>query len=407
MNVRFIAANPQTRARPDLDTVLAHGTDQLAIACAFLTPGGVEILRRHATRLTLPDSFAVIAWEHPTSLESLNALHAIMPGKLYVHLGSLTPTERGVGSGFMHSKVFFARAGERCLLWAGSHNLTASAMQGVNCESALLVEGIHGEAVFIDAIKHLNQCRAEAILFDPLKPLPPLTPEQTLVIHAECHTSLTPHPWFIHLRPDSTDYDKAMRPPAAVWLYLYKPGTLQSGKRRPSAVAAYSGTLTALNFTEKHPQYRGISADWNAADFVIELKGGVPCLTEPTPHSSTPSQGIFRVESKELTDTVWLTESPKPVLERVVGDHRISQVDPEFRQFFTKKSLMGGQLLHQQYRSIKTVVRVPRKELGFVEQAEMLTRLDIRTSENTALVIDEHLEAEDKFAFIYRAKYRA
>ncbi|GEM_PF-1294583 len=405
MNVRFIAADPRNRARPDLDTVLAHGTDQLAIACAFLTPGGVETLKRHAARLTLPDSFVVVAWDHPTSLDSLNALHAIIPGRLYVHLGLLTPVERGVGSGLMHTKVFFARAGEQCRLWTGSHNLTASAMQGVNCEAAVLVDGTRGEVVFTDALVHLNQCRAEAMLFDPLNPPPPLPSEQTLVIHAECHTALKPHPWFVHLRPDNTDYDKAMRPPAAVWLYLYKPGTLQLGRRRPPAVATYSGTLTALNFTERHPRYRGISADWSAADYVIELKVGVPCLTEPTPHSSTPSQGVFRVEAKEATDTVWLTESPKPSLERVVGEQRVSEVDPEFRQFFTKKSLMGGQLLHQQYQSVKTVVRVPRKEVGFVEPADMLSRFE--TPANTEIVIDEELEAEDKFAFIYRAKYRA
>ncbi len=385
--------------------MLAYGTDQLAIACAFLTPGGVETLKRHAARLKLPDSFVVVAWEKPTSLDALNELHAFIPGKLYVHLGSLTPVERRVGPGLMHSKVFFARAGEQCRLWTGSHNLTASAMQGVNCEAAVLVEGTRGEAVFTDVLAHLNQCRVEALLFDQLNPPPPLAPEQTLVIHAECGTALKPHPWFVHLRPDSTDYDKAMRPPAAVWLYLYNPGTLQPGTRRPSAVAAYSGTLTALNFTERHPQHRGISADWSAADYVIELKGRVPCLTEPKPHTSTPSQGIFRVEAQEATETVWLTESPKPTLERVVGERHVSQVDPEFRQFFTKKSLVHGQLLHQQYRSVKTVIRVPRKEVGFVEPADMLTRLE--TPANAEIVIDEEMEAEDKFAFIYRAKYRA
>ena len=405
MNVRFISADPRNRARPVLDAVLAYGTDQIAIACAFLTPGGVETLKRHATRLKLPDSFVVVAWDTPTSLDALNELHAFIPGKLYVHLGSLTPVERGVGPGLMHSKVFFARAGEQCRLWTGSHNLTASAMQGVNCEAAVLVEGTRGEAVFADALAHLNQCRAEALLFDPLNPPPPLIPEQTLVIHAECHSALKPYPWFVHLRPDSTDYDKAMRPPATVWLYVYNPGTLRPGTRRPSAVAAYSGTLTALNFTETHPRHRGISADWNAADYVIEFKGGVPCLTEPTPHTSTPSQGVFRVEAKEATGTVWLTESPKPSLERVVGEQHVSQVDPEFRQFFTNKSLIGGQLLHQEYRSVKTVVRVPRKEVGFVEPAEILERLD--TPPNAEIVIDEELKAEDKFAFIYRAKYRA
>ncbi|MGY3531168.1 HKD family nuclease [Bradyrhizobium sp. USDA 4516] len=404
MNVRFIALDPRNRAQPDLDNLLSHGTDQLAIACAFLTPGGVETLKRHAARLKQPNSFVVVAWDTPTSLDALNELHTFIPGKLYVHLGSLTPVERGVGPGLMHSKVFFARAGEQCRLWTGSHNLTASAMQGVNCEAAVLIEGNRGEAVFTDALTHLNQCRAEAMLFDPLNPPPPLTPEQTLVIHAECHTVLKPHPWFVHLLPDNTDYDKAMRPPAAVWLYLYDRGTLQPGTRRPSAVAAYSGTLTALNFTERHPRYRGISADWSAADYVVEFKGGIPCLTEPAPHRITPSQGILRMETKETTDTVWLTESPKPALERVVGEQHLSQIDPEFRQFFTTKSLRENQLLHQQYRSVRTVIRIPRKEMGFVEPAQILTRLE--APGNVEIVIDEGLEAEDRFAFIYRAKYR-
>lgn len=405
MNIRFIAADPRNRARPDVDSVLAHGSDQLAIACAFLTPGGVETLKPHVARLNLPNSFVVVAWDTPTSLDALNDLHALIPGKLYVHLGSLTPFERGVGPGLMHSKVFFARAGEQCRLWTGSHNLTASAMQGVNCEAAVLVEGNRSEAVFNDALTHLNQCRAEAMLFDPLNPPPPLTSEQTLVIHAECHTALRPHPWFVHLRPDNTNYDKAMRPPAAVWLYLYDPGTLRPGTRRPSAAAAYSGTLTALNFTERHPRHRGISADWNAADYVIELKGGVPCLMDPTPHTATPSQGVFRVEAQEPSTTVWLTESPRPTLKRVIGEERVSDVDPDFQQFFTRNSLAGDQLLHQQYRSVKTVVRVPRKEVGFVEPDEMLRRLDAPA--HTEIVIDEELKAEDNFAFIYRAKYRA
>ncbi|MGJ5049948.1 hypothetical protein ACQR09_23015 [Bradyrhizobium oligotrophicum] len=404
MNVRFIAPDPRNRAQPELDNLLSFGTDQLAIACAFLTPGGVEALRRHAARLNQPNSFVVVAWDTPTSLEALNELHTFIPGKLYVHLGSLTPVERGVGPGLMHSKVFFASDGRQCKLWTGSHNLTASAIQGVNSEAAVLIDGTIGEAVFTDALAHLNQCRAEAMLFDPLSPPPPLLPEQTLVIHAECHTVLKPHPWFVHLRPDNTDYDKAMRPPAAVWLYLYGRGTLKPGTRRPSALEAYSGTLTALNFTERHPRHRGISADWSAAEYVVEWRDEVPCLIEPTPHTITPSQGIFRVEAREATDTVWLTESPSPTLERVIGEQHLTRIDPKFRRFFTKRSLRDGQLLHQQYRSVKKVIRVPRKEVGFVEPTEMLARLE--TKENVEIVVDEELKAEDKFAFVYRAKYR-
>jgi hypothetical protein len=335
----------------------------------------------------------------------LNELHAEIPGKLYVHLGSLTPVERGVGSGLMHSKVFFAKDGRHCSLWTGSHNLTASALQGVNCEAAVLLQGTIDEPAFADALAHLNQCRDEAILFDPLNPPPPLTPSQTLVIHAERHTTLRDTPWFVHLRPATTDYDKVMRPPAAVWLYLYEPGTLRMGQPRGPATAAYSGMLTALNFTENHPQHRGISADWKEADYVIEVERGIPCLTPPRPHTTTPSQAVFRVEVLEKPETVWLTESPEPKLERVVDVKWVSDIDKEFRRFFTKQSLQRGGLLHQEYRSIKTVIRVPRKEVGNVEALDLQTRLLMPS--HSELLVDETIQLEDKFAFIYRAKYRA
>jgi hypothetical protein len=234
--------------------VLAAGTEQITIACAFLTGGGVELLKRHVDRLRLPASFVVVAWGLPTTLETLNELYALIPGKVYVHLGLLTPVERGLGPGLMHSKVFFAKAGNQCRLWTGSHNLTASAMQGANREAAVLIEGAFEEPLFADALAHLNQCREEAMQFDPLNPPPPQIPEQTLVIHAECHAALKATPWYVHLRPANTDYDKEMRPPGAVCLYLYKPGSLQVGRSRPTPTAVYSGTLTALNFTENHPQ---------------------------------------------------------------------------------------------------------------------------------------------------------
>jgi hypothetical protein len=404
MNVRFISADPRQRARPILDTLLAAGTEQIAIACAFLTGGGVELLKRHVDRLRLPSSFVVVAWEWPTTLETLNDLHALIPGKVYVHLGSLTPVERGLGAGLMHSKVFFAKAGNQCRLWTGSHNLTAMATQGGNREAAVLIEGTFDEPVFTDALAHLNECRAEAMLFDPLNPPPAQQPEQTLVIHAECHTALKNMPWFVHLRPAGTEYDKAMRPPAAVCLYLYEPNSLQLGRPRPTPTAVYSGTLTALNFTEHHPQYRGISADWSAANYVIEINHGIPCLLKSRPHSTTPSQGVFCVEATESRDTVWLTESPEPKLERVVGDRKTSEIDPEYRKYFTKASLEGWGLVHQEYRSLKTTVRVPRKEVGNVEALDLQTKL--RMSDSVELLIDEAMEQDDKFTFIYRAKFR-
>ncbi len=163
--------------------------------------------------------------------------------------------------------------------------------------------------------------------------------------------------------------------------------------------------LTALNFTEKHPQHRGISADWREADYVIEIEQGVPCLTPRKPNTTTPSQAVFRVEATEKPETLWLTESPEPKLERVVDVKWVSDIDKEFRRFFTKQSLQRDGLLHQEYRSLKTVIRVPRKVVGSVETTDLQARLLMPS--NSELLIDETLQHEDKFAFIYRAKYRA
>lgn len=403
MKVKFIGANPRERARPLLNDVLDHGVDQVAIACAFLTGGGVELLRRHESRLKLPDSFLTVAWEWPTNLASVEELHALCPGNVYLHLGSQTPVEKGVGPGLMHSKLFFARTDNRCWLWTGSHNLTASAAQGVNCEAAVLLEGTMDEQPFQEALAHLIKCKEEAVVFDPYHP-PPMPPaQQTLVIHAECDVALKTPPWFVHLRPATTDYDRVMRPPASVWLYLYHPKTLRSRNRRPRAIAAYSGTLTALNFTEDHDP-PGIPADWTGADFVIEQSQDVFHLTHPRPHTRTPTQSVFRVDIEEDPSTVWLTDSPTPKRERLVGQMWYQKVDPEYKQFFTSRSLKGQQLVHRPYQRTRDTYHVKRKEIGDTEQSELRPRLNV--SDNEVFEVEELGQADDKFAFIYRAKYR-
>jgi hypothetical protein len=404
MRVTFGAADPRQRARPSLDDVLRRGVDQLAIACAFLTAGGAEVLKHHAAQLRLASSFVVVAWEPPTIffVDALKELHALFPGNLYLHLGALTPVERRVGPGLMHSKVFLARHGSECLLWTGSHNLTASAMQGVNCEAAIILEGSFDEQPFQDALRHLEQCRREAIVFDPLNLPPKPSTYDTLVIHAERRVALKAFPWFVHLRPPTVEYDRAMRPPAAVWLYLYPAGTLRPGFPHPRPEAAYSGTLTALNFTEHHPE-RGIPAAWQGADFVIGLNDGVFHFTEPKPYPGTPTQAVFRVEAQEDPSTVWLSESPTPKLERLVGETWTSDVDPEFRKFFTRDSLQGKSLVHREYRSMRATVRVLRKEVGAVETEALQERLGAPS--DTEVVVEE-LRSDDRLPFIYRAKYR-
>src|SRR5436309_1868205 len=101
MKVTFHAQDPRRKARPLLDEILEHGTDQVSIACPFLTAGGAKVMDRHAARLGLRNSFLVVVWEEPTThfIPELEQLHHRFPGHLYLHLGSQTPFEKGLGRG--------------------------------------------------------------------------------------------------------------------------------------------------------------------------------------------------------------------------------------------------------------------------------------------------------------------
>jgi hypothetical protein len=404
MEVEFIAANPQERAIILLDELLKQGVDQVCIACAFLTAGGAKFLERHVDRLKLPESFLVVSWGEITDDQALEKLHWLAPGNVYYHLGSQSPYETGVGPGLMHSKVFFARAGNKCWLWTGSHNLTASALQGVNREAGILLTGTMDERPFQDALRHLRQCRDESKVFDPANPPPDLRAEQTLVVHAEAEISLKPLPWHVHLRPSSTAYDKEMRPPGAVWLYLHKKGVLDRYKPVPVADAAYSGTLTALNFTEHHPT-KGIPADWDGADYVIEQHGGIFRLVQQEmTHVRTPSQAVIRIDSAEDPTTIWVSEDPRPRRERIASSARLVQVDPDFLEFFTKGSVKEGKLVSRDYRDVGNISRLQRNEVGNVTDDELLSRLNY--SLTPLLEVEENGASNKKSPFIRRARFR-
>src|SRR4029077_18825816 len=93
-----------------------------------------SIMRRHFTRLRMPDSCLVVSAEPPTDIAAVNALARDAPGSVWMHKTGKLPYENKVGSALMHSKVFYAEAGENCWLWVGSHNLTGRATEGANLE---------------------------------------------------------------------------------------------------------------------------------------------------------------------------------------------------------------------------------------------------------------------------------
>ncbi|MDQ3816083.1 MAG: hypothetical protein M3362_00135 [Acidobacteriota bacterium] len=379
MKISFISRDPRERALIPLSTVLAHGTDQLAIACAFLTAGGAESVKPYASLLTNDDSFIVVSAAPPTDMKALATLDKLAPGRVYIHLGALTPYEKKVGRGLMHSKVFYARNGGNCKAWIGSHNLTASAMLSVNCEAAITVEGPSEDGCFQDILAHLITCRDEAVPFNSYQPPDPPPSEDTLIIHAESSETIPAPPWFVHLTPADTRLDPVMRLAGNVWLYLYAPGALAPGYPTVAPVAAFSGTITAVNYTQHHPR-RGISASWSSADYVIaEDSAGVFHFGKPGSSTLSPTQCVFRIDAIENTEVVWLSTKPVPELEPVVEKEWASEIPVRFARFFSGPSVYMNQLVHRLFGRQRLRVEVKANEVGARPTQLLAPASDLRT----------------------------
>jgi hypothetical protein len=412
MDVEFFAADPRKKARQALEQVLQNGTDQLAIACAFCTAAGVELLLRHSSRLAKPDSFVVLAATSPTDYPELARIHAVVPSSLFVHWGALAPFEIKNGAALMHSKVFYARAGRECWLWTGSHNLTGNATQGGNCEAAVLLNGTVDEQPFVDAMQHLMACRNEATLYDPDAP-PPGGAQKAdiLVIHAEANPlpragSL---PWRIHLCLNSAEFDELLTAPADVRLFLYPSGALSRGWQSATSSAAYSGSLTGQNLTAQNPRARraGTPAEWSAANFGIVESGNVLVMGPVAPPSAAvTTQAVLYVDMQSDPHESLFSEEPRVEVKLVPGERRWTPVDADMRQFFRKKHIHGSSILHVPFTGRRQVIRVPGDEAREADFEKM--KSEIGANRNIPIEFAEMSETKmmKRHPFIVRAKYR-
>ncbi len=387
MQVQFFSSNPRQKARPELDEVLSHGVDQLVVACAYCTAAGVAVLKRHADKFKRPDSFAVLSATPPTDYEELAHLHNLIPGHLFMHWGTIYPYEKENGAALMHSKVFYARSGKECWLWTGSHNLTANATQGANCEAAVLLHGDASEQPFIDALAHLMACRDEAKPYDPsLLPMGSVEQADVLVIHAEIEPSIEGEiksqsgnvSWYIHLCLATPEYDDWLRPPLPVQLFLYDENGLLRGWQYANPVAAYSGALTGLNLTENNPSARreGTPAQWRAANYSITETRGVLALGPDGPLSpQATTQAVIHIDERAKLGESHFSREPKLGIENEKGPARVLEVDPDVAEFYTRNSIRGHYLVLQPITGKHRVIRVPDDETRERDMEKIISRL--------------------------------
>ncbi len=414
MNIRFFAPEGQCRAREELERILRFGEDQLAVACAFVSSAGVSILKPYARRLGGSDSFLVVSGDPPTDLEALADLHALYPGTVFVHFGASLPREIKVGFPLMHSKVFYARRGDQCLLWVGSHNLTASATQAINYEAAVILEGVSSEPPFVDALRHLMDCRNSAIPYDPIMAgrNKGSSSRHTLVIYAETSETNIPLDFHVHLRLPDPSLDDILGPPADVVLYLFPFGALSSETAMQKDAAPYYGVLTALNFTEQHPNTPGIPAEWQLADFVIDLRSdGIPEFRKACPAERTvTTQSVFGIMRQapqfSLSSALWLESSPTEKLARIPSETKTIQLDEDMKPFFYRDSLSADGVLYQPIGHVKRRAEVAYDAIRGHNWNDLGARLQRESDRTYELVEGRRAPRGRQRRLIFRAKYR-
>ncbi len=411
MDVEFFADDPCAKARPRLDGVLSFGVDQLAIACAFCTGAGVQILQRHADRLKLSNSFVVVAAAEPTDYAALKGLHDRIEGHLFVHWGMLSPIEIRAGPALMHTKVFYARRGDDCLLWTGSHNLTGNATQSGNCEAAVLLHGKANEKPFVDALLHLRRCRDQAKLYDPeTPPLPGPARVDTIVIHAEIdQIPATTLPWHVQLCLNSAEFDKLLAPPAEVRLFLYSKGSLARGWQNTFPIAAYAGSLTGQNLTDRNPRALlvGTPAEWRAANFGICEERGVLVFDAAKPlGSSVTTQALITLDhASDPTETL-VPDAPKLEAVVVPGEESFVPLDPDMRDYFKKRSVANQMLIRQPVEDRRLVIKASVQDIRTADYQKIQD--EIAPNRLIPLELEDvpRAKLEKRHPFIVRAKYR-
>lgn len=328
MTVEFISADIHRSAYARVDAVMAFGSDELALAVCYCTEAGARLLTRHASRLcNSVDCFAIVSNEDINDFEALDRINRQhLNGHLFLHLGGTAPRE-GKLTPLMHSKVVYARRGNECQLWVGSHNLTRNGLSA-NIEAATLISGHANEQVFQDARNHLHEIRSEAVVFTPPPKVPPPPfSVDLLTIHAECSASAiaapsAASPLYVSLTLNTTSCDGLLTGFPRTRLFLYAPGALRGSQwMHATPTCLMDGQLTGINGARANTRVSGTEAAWAQASLHMDNAEGPPVLRNKLfPKHQAVTQALFSLTATSGPDArIYLLGGGAPTWEEVEG----------------------------------------------------------------------------------------
>lgn len=175
LQVQFIYDTPQREIASILSGLYANCASASLVA-GFMTVEGIETVADQIASAPGKLSALVIGagtWRAFDAFDRLLGL-GVVPDRLRVHLGHSRPTGANAKHSFyryhpmLHSKVYlFEMPQGTTTAFVGSHNLTGFALNGLNGEAGVLLEGDASEQTFSDVRAHIAAAVSTSVQYDP------------------------------------------------------------------------------------------------------------------------------------------------------------------------------------------------------------------------------------------------
>jgi hypothetical protein len=438
--LKFVSTDQDTQAQYEFKALLDRSKLGVKMAFAYFSKAGWSLLEEQDSVLAHDDSFLVVSVDWPTDLEALAEVANRYPGKVYLHLGWVTPYERKVGPALMHSKMALGQGLDMWRLWVGSQNMTARAMFSGNMEAALVYETEQPDAPVIDAKHHLHRCRDGAEMFD-LARLAEYKQIQAnkafgvgvlgklLVLYAEEITPITQYPALIHVRIPNEDFDDLTRTGTEAHLIVVPPGSLGIEELLPLGAKRYTGYVVEDNRTEFH-SLRGSASTMPKATHWLEM-GATPKLIAPNSvHSRPLTQAAIKIDRRPdlqqpsaADEFLYSVTASRVKAEAATTFERLSrrEVPKEVLKFYSKDSRSNGDLLfapreHLTEASQVTIYSgtpIPPRFMEALERTRMSVRKSVarerRIARRVELKVVERppVSAGDPFFFLSEFRVRS
>ncbi len=151
---------------PILNNLIIN-SDSYFLITGYLTPCGLDEIKSSLLKNPKGLEGLIVGGATSQGYKALIDLYnlGIFNNRIFINFGLENPDFPFPG--MLHSKIYFFEKGSTGFAIIGSNNLTKNALQGINGEMSVYLEGNKTEPQFLDILSYIEQAQYSSVLFDP------------------------------------------------------------------------------------------------------------------------------------------------------------------------------------------------------------------------------------------------